>query len=198
MIHENRGLIEPNKDIARRYAKRGYVALAPDLVSRAGGTDQFLDDLTQATGALGRSSPDDLVDDLLASVSYISALVSVDSALLGATGFCMGGGLVWRLIEAATNIKSAVPFYGPTPPLDNVPNINAAVLGIYAELDTRITGSSDALYTALNAAGIANDKWIAPGANHGFFNNTGGVYHPTDALEAWQRALAWFAKTLIA
>lgn len=99
-------------------------------------------------------------------------------------------------MEQETRLGAAVPFYGPTPPLDAVPNIAAAVLGIYAELDTRITGSSVDLDAALDAAGKTHDKWIAPGANHAFFNNTGAAYNPTDAMEGWSRALAWFGQYL--
>ncbi len=196
IVHENRGLIEPNMDICRRYAKEGYAALCVDLVSRAGGTAQFMDDLAQATGFLGGAPPADLVSDLISGASFLSDQPLVDSAVLGATGFCFGGGLVWRLVEQDSTIKAAVPFYGPTPPLEDVPNITAAVLGIYAELDTRITSSSADLDAALDAAGKTHDKWIAPGANHAFFNNTGQAYNPADAMEGWRRALAWFAQYL--
>ncbi|HEY7295523.1 MAG TPA: dienelactone hydrolase family protein [Dehalococcoidia bacterium] len=197
VVHENRGLIEPNMDICRRYAKEGYAALCVDLVSRAGGTAQFMDDIAQATGFLGSANPDDLVSDLVSGANHLSQQPQVDSTLLGATGFCFGGGLVWRLVEQEPNLKAAVPYYGPNPPLENVPNIAAPVLGIYAELDTRITGSSTDLDAALDAAGKVHDKWIAPGANHAFFNNTGQAYNPADAMEAWSRTLAWFAQYLV-
>ena len=196
VVHENRGLVEPNMDIARRYAKEGYVALVPDLVSRAGGTDQFSSDPSQATGFLGRADPNDLVSDLMSGMSWLAEQPFVDASNIGATGFCFGGGLVWRLAEAASNLKAAVPFYGPTPPLDAAGNITASVLGIYAELDTRITNSSLDLDAALDAAGVNHAKWVAPGANHAFFNNTGQAYNPPDAKEAWQRALAWFGMYL--
>src|SRR5579883_986388 len=110
VVHENRGLIEPNMDIGRRYAKEGYVALVPDLVSRAGGTSQYLDDLARATAFLGSANPDDLVSDLLAGVSWLAEQPFVDAGHLGATGFCFGGGLVWRLVEQAPNLVAAVPF----------------------------------------------------------------------------------------
>ena len=197
VVHENRGLIEPIMDIARRYAKEGYAALAVDLVSRAGGTQRYVDDIAQATGFLGLSDPNDLVSDLLSGLSWLSQQGAVDASRMGATGFCFGGGLTWRLATAAPNLVAAVPFYGPNPPLEDVPKINAAVLGIYAELDTRITGASGDLDAALDAAGKTHDKWIAPGANHAFFNNTNpSSYNPDGAMEAWSRALAWFARFL--
>lgn len=94
VVHENRGLIEPNMDICRRYAVDGYAALCVDLVSRAGGTAQFIDDIMQATGFLGSANPDDLVSDLISGVSYLADQPNVNGSLLGATGFCFGGGLV--------------------------------------------------------------------------------------------------------
>jgi carboxymethylenebutenolidase len=193
VVHENRGLIEPNQDIARRYAKEGYVALAVDLVSRGGGTASYMDDLMQATGILGRADPNDLVSDLVSSMGWLAEQPMVDGSRIGATGFCFGGGLVWLLAEAAgSDLKAAVPFYGPNPPIEDVPQIGAAVLGIYGALDTRITSASTQLDAALDAAGKTHDKWIAPGAGHAFFNNTGSAYSPSAAMEAWPRALAWF------
>jgi carboxymethylenebutenolidase len=194
LVHENRGLLEPNMDIARRYAKEGYAALAVDLVSRAGGTDQYLDDIAQATGFLGRSDPNDLVSDLLSGLSWLSDQPFVDANRLATSGFCFGGGLVWRLSEAAPNLKAAVPYYGSNPPLDAVGNIRAAVLGIYAELDTRTTNNSVSLDAALDAAGVTHAKWVAPSSPHAFFNNSGSAYTPDTAAEAWMRTLAWFAQ----
>jgi len=196
LIHENPGLIEPNLDIARRYAKEGYVALAVDLVSRAGGTSRYLDDLAQATGFLGAAQPEDLTADLLSGLDYLATLSVVDASRLAATGFCFGGGYAWRMATAAPRLRAVVPYYGTNPPLDQVPNINAAVLGVYAELDTRVTGASGVLDDALDAAGKTHTKYIALEANHAFFNNTGAGYNPAGAMEAWSRTLDWFATYL--
>jgi carboxymethylenebutenolidase len=196
VVHENRGLIEPNMDIARRYAKEGYVALAPDLASAIGGTAAHMDDLTQVTGFLGQSNPDDLVSVLQAGLEYLATVPAAAGERFGVTGFCFGGGLAWRLAEAAPGMKAAVPYYGPNVPLDKATNINAAALGIYGELDTRVTGASDDLFTALAAAGKTAERWIAPNSMHAFFNNTGQAYNPAAAMEAWSRTLAWFAQYL--
>jgi carboxymethylenebutenolidase len=150
----------------------------------------------QITGALGRANPDDLVSDAISGLSWLADQPFVDANRLGATGFCFGGGIVWRLTTAAPNLKAAVPYYGSNPPADLVPNISAAVLGIYAELDTRTTSGSDTLYAALDAAGAVHDRWVAPGAAHAFFNNTGSAYNPAGALEGWHRTLAWFGQYL--
>lgn len=195
--HENRGLIEPNLDIARRYAKLGYVVLAVDLVSRVGGTDAVAAvDPLQVTGFLGSADPDDLTADLVAGVNSLALVPAVDPARLGATGFCYGGGMTWRLATAAPQLKAVVPFYGPNPPLGSVASMTAAALGIYGQLDTRVTGPSTDLDAALDQAGVTHSKVIEPGANHAFFNNTGASYDPTAALDAWRRALAWFGQYL--
>lgn len=196
LVHENRGLIEPNMDIARRYAKEGYATLVVDLASRIGGTDAHADDPAQIPGFLGRADPNDLVSDLRSGLDFLTGHSGVDAMRLGATGFCFGGGMVWRLAEASTNLKAIVPFYGPVSSTDGASTITAAALGIYAELDTRTTDGFLQLDAALEAAGKTHDKWIAPGANHAFFNNTGQAYNPPDALEAWHRALAWFRQYL--
>ncbi|MGI8553812.1 MAG: dienelactone hydrolase family protein [Dehalococcoidia bacterium] len=195
VIHENRGLIEPNLDIARRYAKEGYVALAPDLLSRVGGTDHFAADPAQATGAIGQLGPDAPASDGNAAVAFLQQQPYVSGAI-GATGFCYGGGVVWLMGVRNPALLAIVPHYGMNPPLEEVPNLRAAALGIYAENDTRITGASDVLAAALMQAGAIWEFWIAPGANHAFFNNTGMSYNPQDAREAWNRALIWFDQNL--
>lgn len=195
VIHENRGLIEPNMDIARRFAKAGYVALAPDLLSRVGGTEQFAADLAQATAAIGQLGPNAPAADGNAAAAYLRTLPFVSGAV-GAVGYCFGGGVVWRMGVRNPELTAIVPYYGPPPPLEEVPNLRAAALGIYAELDSRINGASEALWEALRAADKTFEIWIAPGANHAFFNNTGASYAPEVAAEAWLRTLGWFDQYL--
>lgn len=195
--HENRGLIEPNLDIARRYAKLGYAVLAVDLVSRAGGTAALAAvDPMQVMAFLGSADPDDLTADLVAGLSALAAVPGVEPSLLGATGFCYGGGMTWRLATVASQLKAVVPFYGPNPPLERVANMKAAALGVYGALDMRVTPPSVDLDAALDQAGVTHTKVIEPDANHAFFNNTGASYNPTAALDAWRRALAWFGRYL--
>ncbi len=197
VIHENRGLYEPNMDIARRFAKLGFVALAVDLLSRAGGTEQFASDPQAAGGALGQLGGDAPAADALAAVTYLKAHPSVNGNI-GATGYCFGGGVVWRMgMRGGADLKAIVPHYGPPPPVDEVPNLRAAALGVYAELDTRINSQSESLAEALRAAGKTWEFWTAPAANHAFFNNTGQSYNPEGAREAWQRTIAWFDRFLV-
>ncbi len=195
VVHENRGLVEHIKDVARRLAKVGYVALAVDLASHEGGTDRF-DDPAQVTAVLGRTPVDRLVGMLVAAVDYLRAQPSVRADRLGAVGWCFGGGMVWRLVTRSPQVRAAVPFYGPNPPLEDVPRIRAAVLAIYGERDERINQGIPALREALQRAGVVHEIVVYPGADHAFFNDTGARYHPEAARAAWERALDWFRRYL--
>lgn len=193
--HENRGLTEHIKDVARRLAKEGFVALAVDLVSREGGTARFTDS-ADVTGILGRAAPERLVEDLVSGVGYLKAQADVKKGGLGAIGFCFGGGTTWRLATASADIAAAVPFYGPNPPLEQVPALRATVFAVYAERDQRITGASAALADALTKAGKNYEFKVYPNSDHAFFNDTGPRHNKEAAADAWSRSLALFRKVL--
>ncbi|TMI76819.1 MAG: dienelactone hydrolase family protein [Bacillati bacterium ANGP1] len=195
VIHENRGLLEHFKDVCRRLAKLGYVALTVDLASAEGGTAKY-SDLAQVTAILGRTPPEQLVAMLNAGVAYLQGLPSVRKDRIGAVGFCFGGGMTWRLATSNSSIRAAVPFYGSNPPLEDVPKIRAAVLAVYGELDTRIDAGIPAIREAMQRAGITHEIVVYPGANHAFFNDTGDRYHETSAHDAWRRTVAWFERYL--
>jgi len=197
VVHENRGLLEHHKDVARRLAKAGYVALAVDLASPGGGTDKFTDS-AQVTALLGQTPPEQLVAMLNAGVGYLKGLPTVWSTRLGTMGFCFGGGMVWRLATQNADLRAAVPFYGPNPPLDDVPKIRAAVLALYGALDERLDAGIPVILEALDKAHVVHDMVIYPGANHAFFNDTGPSYNPGAAKDAWERTLAWFGRWLAA
>lgn len=190
VMHENKGLTPYIKDVVRRGAKAGYVSLCVDLLSRAGGTDAHPDE-GERVGSLGQIPEDKLLGDLSAGVDYLKSRDDLSPERLGAVGFCFGGGMTWRLITQRPDIKAAVPFYGPNPPLEDVPKIKTAVLGIYAEKDTRITGSVAQLEEALKKAGVTYEIKIYPGVNHAFHNDTGANYNAQAANDAWDKALAW-------
>jgi carboxymethylenebutenolidase len=195
VIHENRGLLEHFKDVCRRLAKIGYAALAVDLASHEGGTSKY-SDLAEVTAILGRTPPDQLVAMLNAAVTYLQGRPAVRRDRLGAVGFCFGGGLTWRLATRNSAIRAAVPFYGPNPPLEDVPQIKAAVLAIYGELDTRIGAGIPAIRSAMERTGVPFEVVIYPGADHAFFNDTGQRYHAPSATDAWRRTVAWFDRYL--
>ncbi len=120
----------------------------------------------------------------------------VRSERMGTVGFCFGGGMVWRLITQNPDLRAAVPFYGPNPPLDDVPKIRAAVLAIYGALDQRIDAGIPAIREALEKAGVVHEIVVYPDADHAFFNDTGSRYTETAAKDAWTRALTWFDRHL--
>lgn len=195
VIHENRGLVEHIKDVARRIAKAGYVSLAVDLASPAGGTAKFSDP-AEVTTLLGKTPPEQLVAMLNTAVRYLQGDPSVRRDRIGAIGFCFGGGMTWRLATANADLRAAIPFYGPNPPVGDVAKIKAAVLAIYGVLDNRINAGIPAMKEALQQANVIHDIVIYPGADHAFFNDTGPRYVEMVAKDAWGRALGWFDRYL--
>jgi carboxymethylenebutenolidase len=193
VIHENRGLLPHFPDVARRLAQEGYVALALDLLSRDGGTASLG---ANAGSALSRASDDRLVGDMNAAVRYLQGLPFVRADRVGAMGFCFGGRMVWLLSVRNPDLKAAVPFYGQRPPLDEVQNINASVLGIYAGNDASINSGVPDLEAALKQHNIDHRLITYEGAGHAFFNDTGSRYHPASADAAWNETLSWFQQHL--
>jgi len=192
VCHENRGLTPHIQDVARRFAKAGYAALAIDLLAREGGTASR--DRDEVPGLLTDAGPERHVGDFSAGFDYLQTLETVDGERIGMTGYCFGGGITWRAATALPGLKAAVPFYGPAPELDQVPNIQAAVFGVYAEQDERINGGIEPLEQALADAGITYQITIYPGVNHAFHNDTGERYVEEQATQAWEDTLAWFAE----
>jgi len=195
VIHENRGLVEHIKDVARRLAKVGYVSLAVDLASHAGGTAKLADS-AEVTTLLGKTPPEQLVGMLDAGVRYLQGLPAVRRDRIGAIGFCFGGAMTWRLATVNADLRAAIPFYGPNPPIGDVAKIKAAVLAIYGALDERVNAGIPAMREALQKANVTHDIVIYPGANHAFFNDTGPRYVERAAKDAWGRALSWFEQYL--
>jgi len=189
VIHENRGLVEHIKDVARRYAKEGFVALAVDLGSRGGGTG--------SGGSPTGVGTAENVADLLANVAYMKGLAYVRANALGVTGFCFGGGMTWELAVASADLKAAVPYYGTASGvLDRLVQLQAAVLVVYGGSDARITGERPQVEERLRAAGKTYEIKVYDGAGHAFFNDTGASYNAAAAADAWQSTLAWFRRHL--
>lgn len=195
VIHENRGLSEHFKDVARRYAKVGYAALAVDLASHEGGTEKYAD-LAQVSTILAQTPPDQHVATMNAAVRHLQGLSGVRRDRIGATGFCFGGGMTWRLATANAELRTAVPYYGSNPPIADVPKIKAAVLAIYGALDTRLNQGIPAIREALQAARVTHEVVIFQNADHAFFNDTGQRHNATASREAWSRTVAWFDRYL--
>ena len=191
MVHENRGLTDHIRAVAGRLAGDGYAALAPDLLSRVGGTASVPD----ATAALGGLGEADLVSDLQSGLTELGRrLPGVPQA---AIGFCFGGGMVWRLLNGGpTELAAAVPFYGPAPAEPTFANTRAAVLGVFAERDNRVNAGRDALEAALTARGLTHELVTVPGVDHAFFNDTGPRFNADAAATTYQRVLDWFGQHL--
>ncbi len=194
VCHENRGLTVHIQDVTRRLAKAGYVALAVDLLSRSGGTAGLSSD--EIPGVLGNTNPDQFVADFRAGWNYLQAEGIGVTDRVGMVGFCFGGGVTWRMATRMPELKAAVPFYGPPPPVEDVPDIQAAVLAIYGGLDQRINQTIPAIEEAMNANDKIYEKVIYEGADHAFHNDTSTRYHAESAIDAWARTLAWFEQYL--
>ena len=200
IIHENKGLQPHIEDVARRMAKAGYIAMAPDFLSvdagsRDGGTKKYTD-IAAISAIIAKFNPDDLVAHGLEAVKFLKTQPGAQAEHFGMIGFCWGGGVTWRMSTLLPDLKAAVPFYGPSPTFTDIPKIKAAVLGIYGELDTRITGNVVATEKALTEAKVKHELKIYPGANHAFHNDTGANYNKAAAENAWASTLIWLRANL--
>jgi carboxymethylenebutenolidase len=192
VIHENRGLTEHIRSVAGRFAASGYSALAIDLLSEEGGTDSFSDPAT-ATAALGQVPPERFDADMTAGVTELKRRLRGKRPAV--VGFCIGGGMVWRLLASREpRLAAAVPFYGPLPENHDFSGSKAAVLAIYAGLDTRVNATRDTAEAALVEAGLEHELVTFPGVNHAFFNDTGARYDAAAAAAAYDLVLKWFAE----
>lgn len=192
VVHENRGLNPYIEDVARRVAKAGFIALAPDGLSSVGGypgNDDKGRELQQSV------DPEKLMNDFFAAVEFMMAS-DLTTGKVGITGFCYGGGVANAAAVAYEELAAAVPFYGRQAPVDAVERINAPLLLHYGELDTRINEGWPAYEEALKAAGKTYEAHIYPGANHGFHNDTTPRYDEAAAKLAWDRTIAWFERYL--
>jgi len=190
VIHENRGLTEHIRTVAGRFAASGYSALALDLLSAKGGTDAYPDEAERA-GVLATITDERFVADMKAGLTELDRRVKHKK--LAATGFCFGGGMVWRLLTSREKrLAAAAPFYGPFPTGGSFKGSRAAVLGVYGGLDDRVNETLPAAQAALEAARLKHEILTFTEANHAFFNDTGERFNPPAAAEAWRRVLNWF------
>jgi len=192
VCHENRGLTDHIRDVTRRVAKAGYVALAVDLLSRQGGTATVGSD--NVPGALGNIEPDQFVQDFLSGWEYLKGQDFAQADRVGMVGFCFGGGVTWRVATKMPELRAAVPYYGPPPPVEELATINAAVLAIYGGNDQRINASIPDVEAAMQANNKVYEKMVYEGADHAFNNDTGERFNAQAANDAWGRTLAWFDK----
>ena len=193
VIHENRGLNDHIRDVARRVAVAGYRAVAPDLLSLIGGTPANEDAARDAIGTL------DLGKSVSDGVAILWELAgSSRGGKVGAVGFCWGGGFVDRLaVAAGSKLSAGVAYYGPAPDPTEAAKVQAPMLLHLAGLDTRVGSTAWPFATALGEAGKAVEVFEYPGANHAFNNDTSAErYDKAAATLAWQRTLDFFKRYL--
>lgn len=192
VVHENRGLNPYIEDVARRVAKAGYIALAPDGLSSVGGypgNDDKGRELQQQV------DPTKLMNDFFAAIEFLMQH-EASTGKVGITGFCYGGGVANAAAVAYPELACAVPFYGRQAPVADVARINAPLLLHYAERDERINEGWPAYEAALKANNKVYQGWVYPGTNHGFHNDSTPRYDKAAADLAWERTLAWFTQYL--
>ncbi|MET0357810.1 MAG: YghX family hydrolase [Pararhizobium sp.] len=192
VVHENRGLNPYIEDVARRVAKAGFIALAPDGLSSVGGypgNDEKGRELQKSV------DPTKLMNDFFAAVEFMMAHDAA-TGKVGMTGFCYGGGVSNATAVAYPELAAAVPFYGRQPKAEDVPRIKAPLLLHYGELDKGVNEGWPAYEAALKAAGKTYEAYIYPGANHGFHNDSTPRYDEAAAKLAWDRTIAWFTTYL--
>jgi carboxymethylenebutenolidase len=195
VIHENRGLNDHTRDVARRFAAEGFVALAPDILARKGGTGSFASP-DAAREAIGTVSPEQAIADLKSGLAFLDAHARVEKGRLGSVGFCWGGARSFLLAAESERLKAAVVFYGSAPPPEKIAAVRVPVLGLYGATDERITSKVPETAEMMKKAGKSYDYKIYEGAGHAFFNDTGERYDAAAAKDAWPRAVAFLRKNL--
>jgi carboxymethylenebutenolidase len=188
VIHEAFGLNDNIRDIARRFAAEGYVALAVDLFA---GRNQVICMFRFFGGMFLNSLDNAAIRDLKASLTYLENHPRVNKGHYGAIGFCMGGGFAIAWACADPRLRVVAPFYGMNPrPLDAVSRA-CPVVGSYPENDFT-KGAAEKLKVELDNHKIPNDIKIYPGAKHSFFNDQGANYNAEASGDSWKRVLAFF------
>lgn len=196
VIHENRGLNEHTRDVARRFAAENYVALAVDALSRKGGTASF-ETPDKAREAFASLSPVEVMSDLNAGLAFLNNHQNVKKNTLASIGFCWGGARSFLLAAEDNKLQAAIVFYGSAPTEEQIAKIKAPVLGIYGETDERITSKVPEVAALMQKYKKSFEYKIYAGAPHAFFNDTNAErYKPEASKEAWAQTLAFLKKNL--
>ncbi|WP_445398782.1 dienelactone hydrolase family protein [Zobellella sp. An-6] len=193
VVHENRGLNPYIEDVARRLAKAGFIAFAPDALFPLGGYPGNDDDGRALQQQL---DGDKVAADFAAAARFLQPLEG-GNGRLGVVGFCFGGFIANKLAaELPERVSAAVPFYGMPPALDKVVDIKAALLIQMAEMDARINAAWPEYEAALQRHGVRYQAYQYPGTQHGFHNDSTPRHHPEAAELAWSRTLAFLSEHL--
>ena len=193
VVHENRGLNPYVKDVARRLAKAGFIAFAPDALFPVGGYPGNDDDGRAMQRELDRNKVE---QDFVAAAAYLKQLPATTDKL-GVVGFCFGGYISNLLAAVAPElINAAVPFYGTPASAELMGNVRAPLLLQFAENDKRVNDSWPEYEKVLNANHVHYQAYVYPGTQHGFHNDSTSRFDPQAAELAWSRTLAFFKQHL--
>ena len=193
VIHENRGLNPHIKDIARRVAKAGFIALAPDALSPFGGTPANTD---EARGMFSKIDASKNLNNFLNALDYLKSRKE-SNGKTACVGFCWGGRMTNLLAVNSASLNAAVAYYGGQPDAADVPKIKAKLMLHYAGMDERVNAGIPAYEAALKASGKDYQLFIYDGVQHAFNNDTGGERYNAEAAKlAWSRTLELFNKTI--
>jgi carboxymethylenebutenolidase len=190
VIQEWWGLNDHIKDVTRRFAEEGYVALAPDLYH-----GQVTTEPDEARKLVMELSMGDAVGEIQAAMAFLRAQ-DYTTDKIGIVGFCMGGGLVLETAVEDNTLSAAVPFYGSPISPGEADSITAPVLSFLGTRDGISAAAYEAMHARLESSGVPNHFQLYDGAQHAFFNDTRASYDPEAAADAWTRTLAWFDEYL--
>ena len=193
VIHENRGLVPHIKDVTKRMAAEGFLALAPDALSPVGGTPN---DISNVRDLFGKLNPEETTKNFVAAVKYLKSHPN-SNGKVGCTGFCWGGAMTNQVAVNCENLDAAAPYYGSVPKTEDVPKIKAPILAHYAENDDRINAGIPAFEEALKANNKEYQVYKYPGTQHAFNNDSNPErYNEEQAKIAWKRTVNFFKEKL--
>jgi carboxymethylenebutenolidase len=209
VVQEIFGVHEHIKDICRRLAKLGYLAIAPELYARQGDVSKMTD-ISAIIAKVVTKVPDaQVMSDLDATVAWVKKSGEGDTSKLGVTGFCWGGRIVWLYTAHNLAVKASVAWYGrlvtqtdplhPKNPIDLAGSLKAPVLGLYGGADQGIpVATVEQMRAALKSAGSKSEIVLYPDTPHGFYADYRPSYRKDKADDAWKRAIDWFKRNGVA
>jgi len=193
VIHENRGLVPHIREVAKRMAKEGFLAIAPDALSPVGGTPE---DISNVGELFKQLKPEETTKNFVAAVKYLKTN-PMSTGKVGCTGFCWGGAMTNQVAVNAPDLDAAVPYYGRQPVAEDVAKIKAPIMAHYAGNDQGINAGIAAFEEALKKNNKEYQIFMYEGANHAFNNDSNPErYNEQAAKLAWGRTIGFFKEKL--